>query len=237
MEGQSSSETVCFVCKLEIIDDPINVTRGLANLIEISKEREDNYHLLLQDKSSVLMHKNCRQRYIMKRANVLRYVDLTPAVPKPFSHLLSPKKKKGRISESFDLSRACLFCGSSHSTAKDPLRLVQNSEYGEELMTMIKKNIAHEECKTVLDRISTEDLVAATAKYHKNCRGHFHYLFSKDASSLRYRGRPVEDRKLVQFQKIVDHIEETGESSYKMNELYTIGGNLTIFWLNFQGGD
>lgn len=227
MEEESGSETVCFVCERQLIDDTVKVTDGLANLIQVSKERKDEHHLMLEEKTSILMHRECRKKYIMKRKNVLGFRDLTPAVSKPFSHLLSPKKKKSRFSEPFDLSSGCMFCKSSASSAKDPLRLVQDPKYQKEVLALIQKNISNDECKALLEQISNVDLVGVAAKYHKNCRGKFTYTFGK-STHVRAPGRPFEDQKLCQFAKIVDHIAATGESIYNLTELTEIGGNFSI---------
>lgn len=45
----NSATPVCFLCKEDVSgDDAVTVTRGLENLIIVSKERKDNHHLFLE---------------------------------------------------------------------------------------------------------------------------------------------------------------------------------------------
>lgn len=45
----------------------MNVAKGLANLIAVSKKREDDAHLLLEKVEEIKVHKICRREYIKER--------------------------------------------------------------------------------------------------------------------------------------------------------------------------
>jgi hypothetical protein len=70
----------------------------------------------------------------------------------------------------------------------------------------------------VLLRIQSEsDLVAAEAKYHRDCAAHFRVV-SLQTDSYQI-GRPPDSQKLEAFQKLCQYLEENEECQYSVNEL------------------
>lgn len=108
MEPDSIPE--CFLCKQGIVYDGVNVTRGLENLIRVSKERCDNLHLFLQKQSSVGMHNKCRDRYIIKSRGKFTYNEFDKHSSRRLDHLTNPKRQKQRSHGGFDFQNNCLFC-------------------------------------------------------------------------------------------------------------------------------
>ena len=117
--GDDSRILACFLCKEEISrDNGVNVTRSLENLVSVSKKRNDNHRKFLEKQSSVLMHQQCRRRYILKRNGSFLYKNFIPDVTKRFDHLNSPKRKRSRESP-FDYKANCIFCALPASKEHD----------------------------------------------------------------------------------------------------------------------
>ncbi|CAH1099236.1 unnamed protein product [Psylliodes chrysocephalus] len=137
METDSGIETVCFICNETIVYDGVIVTRGLETLINTSKERKDNHHLMLQGKSSLQMHRTCQKRYTAKSRGYFTNPNITSLPTKPLDHLISPKRKKVRESSRFDFVVNCLFCGLPANQVKIKkgvkkrvsMRMVTDSEF------------------------------------------------------------------------------------------------------------
>lgn len=68
---------ICFICNSDLcIEDTEKVTRGLPNLIRVSSERNDGKYEMLKNVDSILVHRKCREKYTLKRNDVLCYKDL-----------------------------------------------------------------------------------------------------------------------------------------------------------------
>lgn len=234
VEMEPDSVPECFLCKQGVVDDGVNVTRGLENLIRVSKKRCDNLHLFLQKQSSVRMHNKCRDRYIIKSRGKFAYNEFDKHSSRQLDHLTSPKRKKQRSHGGFDFQNNCLFCQLPASieiekrkgslARKRQIILVQNTEFKTKLLNVIKAHIDIKKYRETLEIISDIDLTVAGARFHEPCRKSFFRLSEKASGESKQMGRPKDADISAHIERIVDYIMETGEEMYDMAELMKIGG-------------
>ncbi|CAH1105152.1 unnamed protein product [Psylliodes chrysocephalus] len=230
MEAGSVPE--CFLCKEGVVNDSVNVTRGLENLIRVSKERCDNFHLFLQKQSSVRMHNKCRGRYIIKSRGKFAYNEFDKHSSRRLDHLTSPKRQKKRSHSDFDFKNNC--CQLAASIEKEKRKsilvkkrtivLVSNKEFK---TTLLNQNTAHIDIgkyEATLEIISGIDLTVVGAIYHEVCRLVFYQLSEQASGKAKPKGRPKNSDISAQIERIVAYIMETGEEMYTMAELTKIGG-------------
>lgn len=237
MDMESGINTLCFVCNETIMYDGVIVTRGMETLIETSKERKDNHHVMLQGKSSLQMHRSCQKRYTAKSRGKFTNPNLTSPPTKPLAHLLSPKRKKVRECSRFDFASNCLFCGLPANQVKIkkgvkkrvPMRIVMDSDFKKLLDAKIQTNFQDEECRVLSERISNVNLESVQAKYHLACRIRFLDSNQDDGKTV---GRPPHDITTKQLAKVKSHIETTDESMYNIKDLIKITGNIQRFLIH-----
>lgn len=81
----------CFVCNTSLeVSDVVEVkARGIANLHKYSLLREDGYDKILKTVESIVLHKDCRKKYIQdKYINQAIKINTESVVSN-----ISPKKK------------------------------------------------------------------------------------------------------------------------------------------------
>lgn len=226
MEVNSGTE-VCFLCEKPVSADAVTVTRGLENLILVSKERKDKHHIFLEKQTSLQMHKDCRRLYILKRNGSFQCKNFVSDETKKLQQLCSPKKKERR-SDGFDFRANCMFCGLPASKEHDKMRrrpgdefvVIKKEEYHTKVITEIKNSIQNEFCKTLLDRISTVELVSAEARYHKKCNRRFF----RPPPVYDNPGRPKEKHIQDKMAIVLAYIEKTDEKVYCLADLIKIAG-------------
>lgn len=233
-----SSTPVCFICDEPLIEDVVKVTRGIQTFINVSKSRQDNHHVFLEKVSSVNVHERCRKRYSVMKNGKLEIGNkrFTKDETRRYDHLVSPKRKKKREScPPFDFQANCFFCGLPASMEHkkkmrgrcEPFSIIWNPELQTEIDDAIKINLDVDGHKELLDRITLTNLVALSARYHKNCRRKFF-----DSCT----GIPEDDKPdyigyqhvCAQMDKITDHIQETDEEIYSLPDLIKVSGMFLI---------
>ena len=61
-------EDKCVLCNSSLLEgEVVTVQRGLSSLIEASKARNDDIHLLLSLTTQITVHVNCRKKYTAKQ--------------------------------------------------------------------------------------------------------------------------------------------------------------------------
>ena len=210
-----SSSSDCFICKKSLSErDTVNVTRGLNNLISVSKKRKDGAHLLLEKVKEIEVHTECRREYIKER-NIER--DSKKASEgKPCTSL--------RSSTTFNFNKICFICNEmcdAQIETKKPIEKrrevyeVRSLTLKDSLLTKAQLRDA-EWGRQVAARInSVIDLVAADACYHKDC----YAKFATKLSGNRRRGRPQGAKFDAAFQEFCTFIQTSEECQFSLSDL------------------
>lgn len=206
---------VCVLCKET--DGQMNEVghKGYRTLLRTSLERgkqelHDELERLTSLKSPILVHHNCRRRF----------VDIRRTEPKE-----EEKVKRLRSSLSgvtFDWKTFCFICGKvvdigRHKERGQVRRVSTLPLHANLVKCATDRN--DDWGRAVLHRLeSCIDLIAAEAIYHLDCASKFR-LKTDELSNK--RGRPTNADMTESFDNLCDWLENSGESEvYSVNELY-----------------
>lgn len=219
---------ICFICNADLcIEDTEKVTRGLPNLIRVSSERNDGKYEMLKKVDSILVHRKCREKYTLKRNDVLCYKDLGTLSKKS---KYSPVKSKVRKSkELFDFKKLCIICGLDADKSNTRLSInqrknisiIQSPTFKEKLSEMIAEH-NDELGKAILRRISCDDLVAVQARYHRSCHKKVLSSYTRDTSDA--KGRPKDVKISRQMELIFDYLSDSDDTQFTLTELIALLG-------------
>lgn len=71
-------DTVCVICNENVNEGGVKVTKkGLASLVNASKQRIDGKHEIFERKEDIIVHKECRKSYITKQC-IAAYIRSKP---------------------------------------------------------------------------------------------------------------------------------------------------------------
>lgn len=209
---------LCFICDQPLSEsETVNVVRGLHTLKSASISRNDGHIEYLNTVTSVNVHTDCRKKYISKNsieACKRRHEEEEPST--------SSDRSRKKRNDGFDFKTLCMFCGevarsNPKKEEKYKTRICQVStiEFKNKVIEVADER-GDSFGKLVKDRIIFEhDLVAAEAKYHKNCYANF---LTVRVSSERKKSRQ-DDKVIAAMQEIFSYIENNEDSQFTLNEL------------------
>ena len=217
---------MCLLCGDELSSsDSVSVGgKGRSSLVAASTKRNDSLQEKLQSVSPLIVHVKCRKDYT--RESTIRAVKRKEcAIPEE----ISQKRLQSRTS-SFDIQQDCLFCGEIIilDVKHKDRQAVSNVETLQFQDTVLGHAKARKDSwgDDIINRIShAHDLVAAKAKYHRNCAQSFlHKRVKRDASASKHQNREEAFRKLCSF------LGNNDECQYSILELME-------YMENFLNGD
>ena len=206
---ESEKENCCLFYRNKFEEKPTVIySKGLGNIRRIAKKNHDfEQQEEIQKKSrtgeAILVHADCRKRFTDKRKNV----DSQPTNSK-------------RLKTKLMCKTLCFFCeitiNKDYKSSKEFSR-VMTLEVKERVLKRASER-DDEWGKTVESRLlSSNDLVAEEAIYHKACMGKF--CLSK-TSVYEKRGRPVNTEMFNGFEAICAWLEEDDDCNlHTINEL------------------
>ena len=217
-EMSEKAVETCIICEELCNTDCVNVgPKGRATLVATSLKRQDGFHELLQTQEPLTLHIACRKVYTRessirseKRKSKELVVDNKVESP-------SLRSRSGY----FDITSHCLFCTEFMDTAskkevkrRKVISIVETIEFKDTVLEHAKER-GDEWGEAVAKRIEgTIDLVAAEAKYHRNCAQKF--LQNSMAKSL---GKPVDILRDSAFNALCAYLDENDECQYAVSEL------------------
>ena len=188
--------------------------KGMNTLLRISleKERKELYDQLYEMKKSgiaVLVHHNCRRKFIDPRKK-----DCTEEAP-------AAKRLRSSTSNLFDWKTCCFLCEKKvelRHKFRDSRREVQTLPLHGIVIDCAKQR-NDDWGKKVLARMENcIDLVAAEAVYHSKCMAEFR-LNQSDVRKV--RGRPSDSGMTEAFERICDWLENSMDCElYSIQELH-----------------
>jgi hypothetical protein len=141
-----NSDIICALCTKSLEGDTVVVTKGLRTIIEVSVTRQDGLHEKLQGKTSVRVHKKCRQNYTRPSSVKAATTTFLEGPDVSLSSSSSPYLRK--FEEKFDYKTMCFICGKTTTidskTALDrrkEIRVVATLEIKD---NVLKKNVTSE---------------------------------------------------------------------------------------------
>jgi hypothetical protein len=216
---------VCAICRDAFLDnddqgDHAKVNRGLNTLIKFGQKYADGEltTYLKCNPYAVYVHTNCRKTYTNKR----RYEQMSEQVAGDSIEYSLQSKSLQSTSTEFHWQQNCFVCRQSaiydqrHPDRSDVIR-VESMELRDRLLTVCN-NGGDEWGFTVSHRLhSCIDLVAAEARYHRNCNKNFTY-----STVQPQKGRPVGSAKLDAFNETCEWLESTDSD--------LLNGKIKIFY-------
>ena len=207
-------EVCCVICKESSPETVVVGNKGRQTLISSSLERGDGSHKSFQEAAELRIHVDCRKRYT-RRSSI--------ASAKRKSLCLEEDNELPQlwssVAKTFDIKNACMFCSNSilQESKREYCRrrAVSNVETLEFQTTIL--NRAKERCdkwgEEVLERVQHAcDLVAAEAKYHRQCA----QSFLKPQSN---KSKPDADLRADAFKKLCEFIDDDDECQYSVQDL------------------
>lgn len=214
-----ASTSRCVICDNSLSSgETVYVVKGLTNLLDVSKRREDGKHTHFEN-VGIELHKVCRREYIKER-NIAQYIKEKKTKVKPVSQVL-------RSQEIFDFKTNCLLCGGKCDVGlekKKPLNkrrkvfeirslsvrgtllqkaALRNDAWGQQVASRIERSIC---------------LVAEEGRYHQDC----YSKFSSNPPSCKKRGRSEDENFASAFEELRNYIEESDECQFSLIDLMRI---------------
>lgn len=221
----------CFICNKHLAEsDTVTVGRGLKTLIDASIERGDEFSEYLKDQTSVTVHVQCRKHYTRKGTIAAFKRKQEEEQAKPSISTKSPPRTRARLSETFFcFKKCCLFCGNelneeleNRKALKYRRKICHVSTFSfKETILNIAQTRSDNAAQAVITRIEGEhDLVAAEAKYHRDC----HNAFLRPTTGGQV-GRPQSETTNIAMEEIFAHMENSGNCQFTLHELKNISKN------------
>lgn len=218
---------ICLICGNELIENVVVVTNGISAISEASKKRKDSLHTKVLEKSSIKLHKSCRQQYTRPSSIQAAVKKLDEQHNEPSTSTTGVTRRSHHAT--FDFKMCCFICGkSANVSSKTPVKYrkafheISTIEFKDNFLN--KCDIRNDEWgETVKARIlSTIDLVAAESRYHKQC----YTEFTRSKSSETQKGRP-KTKLASTFDELCKYIEQNDECQYTLKEVQDIFKSLT----------
>jgi len=203
----------CVLCDENLhVGQTVNVTRGLGKIISSSERRNDGIAGKIHGKISLIVHTDCRKSYT-RNASV---GDTCPPST-------SAKALRSSLTNVFDFTHHCLFCGSECNKTEDEKRARKRRDVFEIRSLTVKNSILSaatrrndEWGRVVRSRLDTIiDLVAAEAIYHNSCYKDFFYV-----PTGKKRGRPEDEELNSAFDRLVQYLQGHDECQYSLEQLH-----------------
>ena len=214
--------SICIICSEELgpdDDDDDIVTiggKGKRTLVQASIRRCDGLQEQLEKSSPLKLHRSCRKNYTREDTIIADKRRASNTKTK------NDQGKKLRSQDStFDIKDDCMFCAKSVATGGKLERCrrrvvseVETLEFKDSILVHAQKR-NDEWGQIVSERIHHHlDLVAAEAKYHRDCAQAF---FKKSKTSC--IGRPKNGVQEEAFRKLCDFLDENDESQYSLVDI------------------
>ena len=211
----------CIICSEELgsnnDDDIVNIgDKGKNTLILASISRGDGLQEKIEKSSPLKIHQSCRRKYTRPSTIIADKRRASTGKTK------DEQGKKLRSSDStFDIRYDCMFCTESIAaderlpkSRKRAVSKVETLEFKDSVLNCIN-NIDDEWGKSVAVRIQHHlDLVAAEAKYHRDCAQAF--FKRSERSSI---GKPKNEAQEEAFRKLCDFLDQNDESQYSLVDI------------------
>lgn len=153
---------LCILCGELLEEDTVVVRKGLKTVIEASVKRDDCVHERLEGKTSVRVHKVCRQNYT-------RPSSIKSAIASSQSPEASLPSLRS-LGENFDYKTNCFICGNTavidsktELHRRKEIRMVATLEIKDNLLQIRERNDEWGE-KVKARLLSVSDLVAPEAR-------------------------------------------------------------------------
>ncbi|CAH2083873.1 unnamed protein product [Euphydryas editha] len=241
----------CIICKDPLTaSENVIVDRGMKTLIAASAERGDEFTDYLKSQKSVAVHVQCRKNYTrrttiaaVKRqheedqastSKTTEYIESkTKNIIIPRGSKKSPPRTTAHVSESdFCFKNHCLFCGNEANKEYEKKRaqkyrrkicMVSTLSFKESVLK-IAQSRSDDNSKTITARIGFEhDLVAAEARYHRNC-----YIYFLKPPTGGKNGRPRDEAVILAMEEIFAYIENSDDCQFTLGELKRVCKNSNI---------
>lgn len=212
----------CVFCRKYFERDGVVVKRGLKKIIESSLKRNDGIHEKLEGKTEIRVHSECRHNYtrdtsIKAAVAARKHEDISWGASTSSTALRSTCQK-------FDFITNCFICG--NKALVDLKTVLHRRENVHKVETLKMKQSFLKKCDDRNDDwgervkarlLSVSDLVAAEARYHRNCFRDF----SRTATCQGYVGRPKSTER-DSFLRLCEYIETSDECQYTVKEIQDI---------------
>ncbi|CAH1102063.1 unnamed protein product [Psylliodes chrysocephalus] len=207
---------VCVLCEKTLIGEQIvKVQKGIKNIKRMSVLRNDNMHILLENKDSVEVHTKCRYMYIRRIKE------------KEQESNEESRRELRRLNFQFDFKTICLFCAEvldNNHPNRNPISLVSTMKIKDNIIKICNER-NDEWGNNVLVRVnSVKDLVASEARYHKSC----YTLFNRHGSNPKGKSNLCDNKSALNltkhnaFYQLCDFLENNYECQYDIKELMAI---------------
>ena len=216
------SDLNCLICGNELIENIVVVKNGINAISEASKKRQDSLHEKLQGKSTIKLHKSCRQQYTRPSSIQAAIKTLHEQNNEPSTSTTGVTRRTHH--DTFDFKMCCFICGkSANYISKIPTQYrkafyeVTTIEFKDSFLQKfnVRSDVLGETVKARL--LSAIDLVAAEARYHKHC----YTEFTKSKPIETQKGRP-KTKLASTFTKVCNYIENNDECQYTIKEVQDI---------------
>lgn len=211
---------VCPICEKICTTDCVPVgPKGRRSLVAASVERQDGLHQNLETQEPLKVHIACRKAYTRESSikSQKRRSEEPPAEPQ-----VEPPTLRSQT-PLFDITTHCLF-------SSEPLPISSR------LTTKRQKSVSNVETmpfkQNLLDRATerndewgeivakrlievSSDLVAAEAKYHRNCAQEF----LSNSATQKSVGKPPDAQKQAAFNELCAFLDENDECQYALSDL------------------
>ena len=221
-------EPLCLLCN-EIISDlksSSTITRGLAAIVAHSKKLGDDLYRKFERASPLILHNDCRQKYIRIKSLGSKSAQNDKTVCHPHSKLRSSINK-------FNFEDQCLFCGElliDKRKRKNKQKKVVKSQTKNYIKSIRDHAVKRGDKKgdIILTRLQNiSDLIAAEAQYHKDCA--LFFFTNKEIPKKKQKGRPKGKQskigqppnaeKTYAFNQLCKFIETNKDKQYSITEL------------------
>lgn len=106
------SDINCLICGNELVENIVVVKNGINAISQASKKRQDNLHEKLQGKTTIKLHKSCRQQYTKPSS-------IQAAIKTQQEQNNEPSTSTGVTRRShhdtFDFKMCCFICGKAEN--------------------------------------------------------------------------------------------------------------------------
>ena len=206
----------CIICKNKLGSNYATIgDKGRSKLVESSQAREDGLSTWFQTKDPLKVHTACRKSYT-RDSSIKAAANKKDEVPEEQEPNLRSKIPV------FDVKTHCLFCAEllqiDNRIPSERRKVFSNVETIEFKETVLKRASEREDNwgQSVAQRIClTSDLVAAEAKYHRNCAQDF---FTK-TEKVKCVGKPANTVQECGFIELCSYLDENEECQYSLPEL------------------
>lgn len=213
----------CVICNELCTKDYVHVgAKGRITLVAASLERKDGLHEILEMHNPLTLHIACRKAYT--RESSIRSAKRKSEEPVPQEEV-QPITLRSKTPK-FDFTTHCLFCSevlptSSRLTTKRKKKIsnVETMPFKQNILDRAKER-NDEWGEMVAKRIieASSDLVAAEAKYHRNCAQDF---LSK-SETQKSVGKPPVALKQSAFNELCAYLDKNDECQYAVSDLMEI---------------